>query len=118
MAQKFYPEDYDAILALRLVKLRQLKGLSARELSLQLGMSPGYINAVENHKSLPSMQVFFYICFALDVSPAEFFDLSNSSPTHINKISSSLKKLPPECLKHLEGFFAGLPLKQTASYCK
>ena len=37
----------------RIAKLRTDKNISARELSLQLGQSTGYINTIENGKSLP-----------------------------------------------------------------
>ena len=53
----------------RLVQLRQSKGVSAREMSLSIGQSPGYINAIENETCFPSMQAFFYICEYLDITP-------------------------------------------------
>lgn len=56
----------------RLIKLRTEKGVSARDMSLSIGQSPGYINSLENRNGFPSMQVFFYICEYLGVTPAEF----------------------------------------------
>ena len=44
----------------RLVQLRTEKGVSARDMSLSIGQSAGYINSLENRKGFPSMQVFFY----------------------------------------------------------
>ena len=46
----------------RLTELRIKKGVSAREMSLSIGQSAGYINNIENGKNLPSMTIFFYIC--------------------------------------------------------
>ena len=46
----------------RLTKLRMAKGVSARDMSLSIGQSAGYINNIENGVNLPSMSVFFYIC--------------------------------------------------------
>lgn len=43
----------------RLTKLRNEKGVSAREMSLAIGQSTGYINGLENRNGFPSMQVFF-----------------------------------------------------------
>ena len=43
-------------------------------MSLSIGQSAGYINALENRNGFPSMQVFFYICEYLGVTPAEFFE--------------------------------------------
>ena len=38
----------------RLVKLREEKGVSARDMILSMGQNPGYINTIENGKSMPS----------------------------------------------------------------
>ena len=46
----------------RLVDLRLKKGVSARDMSLSLGQSAGYINNIESGVNYPSMTVFFYIC--------------------------------------------------------
>ena len=54
MYEDFVPE--------RIAKLRTQKGVSARDMSLSLGQANNYINNIENKKSLPSMQAFFYIC--------------------------------------------------------
>ena len=45
----------------RLTQLRIQKGVSARDMSLSIGQSESYINKIENGKSFPSMQIFFYI---------------------------------------------------------
>ena len=52
--------------AKRLADLRTVKGVSARDMSLSLGQSAGYINNIENGVNLPSMAVFFYICVSSD----------------------------------------------------
>ena len=59
----------------RLSELRSQYGISAREMSLSLGQSEGYINGIENGKGFPSMTMFFEICNYLHVTPAEFFDI-------------------------------------------
>ena len=59
--------------ARRMSQLRQAKGVSARDMSLSLGQSAGYINNIENGVNLPSMSTFFYICEYLGVTPEEFF---------------------------------------------
>lgn len=66
----------------RIVRLRMKKGLSDRALSLQLGRSPGYINNIENGRRSPSMESFFEICRALDISPQDFFP-ENKEPGNI-----------------------------------
>ena len=76
MYEDFVPE--------RLAKLRTQKGVSARDMSLSLGQANNYINNMENKKSLPAMQSFFYICEYLGVTPQEFFDEGNTYPPYGN----------------------------------
>lgn len=85
----------------RLTKLRTERKLSARDLSLSLGQSPGYINKIENNRSLPSMQVFFYICEYLKITPAEFFDQEITYPLLLNETISELKKMDSNQLEHI-----------------
>ena len=66
--------DYAEFIASRLKELRTKKGVSARDMSLSIGQSPGYIHKIESRQNLPSMIGFFYICEYLNISPREFFD--------------------------------------------
>ena len=77
----------------RLIKLRERKGVSAREMSLAIGQSPVYINGLENRNGFPSMQVFFYICEYLDVTPSEFFDDGNSHPSEYREMQKDMEPL-------------------------
>ena len=43
-------------------ELRDERNISARELSLRLGQSVGYINHIEIGTSNPSIEMLFYIC--------------------------------------------------------
>lgn len=65
---------YREFIGNRIYQLRINKDLSARELSLLLGMSPGYINKIENRKTMPSLQSLFLICMFFDITPKEFFN--------------------------------------------
>jgi len=85
----FWEEDFYK----RLSELRIKKGVSARDMSLSLGQSEGYINNIENKKGYPSMLVFFYICDYLKITPSEFFDDSNPNPGKIQEIGEALKEL-------------------------
>lgn len=86
---------------LRLTHLRLQKGVSAREMSLSLGLCPGYINAIENGKSLPSMQVFFYICEYLEITPFEFWNPLIQYPAEQRKLLDMLQHLAPDQFKAL-----------------
>lgn len=92
----------------RLVALRVSKGASARDMSLSLGQSAGYINNIENAVNYPSMTVFFYICDYLGISPKEFFDTETLNPSKANELLSEAKGLSSEQLDHLIAIAKGL----------
>ena len=83
----------------RLVALRVSKGASARDMSLSLGQSAGYINNIENGVNYPSMTVF---------SPKEFFDTETLNPSKANELLSEAKGLSSEQLDHLIAIAKGL----------
>ena len=85
----------------RLTQLRTARKLSARDLSLSLGQSAGYINKIENNRSLPSMQVFFYLCEYLKITPEEFFDRNINYPLLMNETIFELQKLDSQQLEHI-----------------
>lgn len=85
----------------RIAKLRTDKNISARELSLQLGQSTGYINTIENGKSLPSLSMFLYICEYFNITPKEFFDEDINYPHLIKEIVKECKKLNSKTLESL-----------------
>lgn len=85
----------------RIAKLRTDKNISARELSLRLGQSTGYINTIENGKSLPSMSMFLYICEYFNITPKEFFDDESKYPELIEDIVKEIKKLDKRSLESL-----------------
>jgi len=82
----------------RLTKLRGDKKISAREMSLSIGQNRNYINQIENKKAFPTLQVFFYICEYLQVTPKEFFDEDVEYPIELNALIEDLKKLDATAL--------------------
>ena len=85
----------------RLAALRMQKGVSARDMSLSLGQSAGYINNIENGISFPSMSVFFYICEYLGIAPQEFFDTGINNPSKSNELSNVIRGLNEKQLDNL-----------------
>ena len=79
--------DYIDLFYKRLIELRLQKGVSARDMSLSLGQSESYINKIENRRTLPSLQGFFYICDYLDITPGEFFNPNLNSPAKAKEIA-------------------------------
>ena len=104
MYEDFVPE--------RLAKLRTQKGVSARDMSLSLGQANNYINNVENKKTLPSMQSFFYICEYLGVTPQEFFDEGNPNPIALNEFIAEAKKLDSKAMSYILGIMKELNNKK------
>ena len=92
----------------RLSRLRMNKGVSARDMSLSIGQSAGYINNIENGVNYPSMQAFFYICDYLGVTPQEFFESDNHDPIKTKELLQAIKGLTSEQLDHLIALAKGL----------
>ena len=85
----------------RLVELRMNKGVSARDMSLSIGQSPGYINNIENGVNYPSMTAFFYICDYFGITPKEFFDTEIPNPTKADELLEAVKGLNNEQMDNL-----------------
>ena len=94
--------EYEEFFVFRLAELRQQAGVSARDMSLSMGQSPGYINKIENHQNLPSLTGFFYICDYFGISPKEFFDETNKAPMNCHKINERLHLLSKKQLTAIE----------------
>lgn len=92
---------YETLLRKRLTELRTGKGVSARDMSLSLGQSESYINKIENGKSLPSMEVFFYICDYFNIHPSDFFAEERGSLYDITAWVQLLSELEPETREHI-----------------
>ena len=104
MYEDFVPE--------RIAKLRTQKGVSARDMSLSLGQANNYINNIENKKSLPSMQSFFYICEFLGVTPQEFFDEENACPEALQDFLAEAKQLDSRSREYIIGIMKELNSKK------
>lgn len=85
----------------RLVELRMNKGVSARDMSLSIGQSPGYINNIENGANFPSMTAFFFICDYLEITPKEFFDTDIAAPTKARDLMEAVWGLNVEQMDSL-----------------
>ena len=99
----------------RLYHLRQIKGVSARNMSLSIGFNHGYISLIENQKTLPAMQSFFYICEYLKVTPQEFFDMKNVHPERAREVIAGISRLDDLSLFHLGGIVKALSKPKSGS---
>ena len=80
-------------ISMRIAKLREEKGVSARDMSLSIGQNPGYINNIETGKSMPSLTALFYICEYFGITPCEFFDDTSKAPIKLRELINSAKGL-------------------------
>ena len=99
---------YEDLFAKRLTQLREAKGVSGREMSLDIGQNSSYINRIENGKAMPSMQGFLYICEYLKVTPEEFFRQDIENPILLNEVIAELKTLSPSQLNIIRGIIADI----------
>lgn len=97
--------------ALRLARLRSLKNVSAREMSLAIGQCHGYINGIENGGAFPSLKTFYNICEYLHVSPQEFFEEENDDPERLRGLIDDLKKLDSTQLKMISDIVKSIQKK-------
>jgi len=88
---------------LRLSKLRNRRGVSARDMSISIGMSPNYVNKIERGKSRPSMDIFFVICDYLGISQQDFFEEANSDPKKYSEYVADLMLLDDMTQTHVTG---------------
>ena len=91
----------NSYIAERIAQLRTQKNISAREMSLAIGQNESYINRIENHKALPSMQCFLYICEYFGITPQDFFNFDTSAPQKVNEIAKEAEKLTSAQAEHI-----------------
>ena len=103
----------ETYIAERLARLRTQMGVSARDMSLSIGQANNYISNIENGKSAPSIQGFFYICEYLKISPKDFFDEGNDNATLLNELIAELKPLNSAALEHMLGLVREFRGKRT-----
>lgn len=103
-------DDLIEFVAKRVVQLRSLKKVSARDMSLSMGQNEGYINSIENKKASPSLQGLYYICEYFGVQLKDFFDTGNVVPEILEGVLEDLKELDQSSLEQVSAIikkFAG-----------
>ena len=92
----------------RIAHLRSIKKVSAREMSLSIGLSANHINKMENGITFPSMAVFFDICDYLNISKKDFFDTENNDPNLVSEAFNDYKRLDSDDQANVAGIIKGL----------
>ena len=96
--------EYEVFVAERVSKLRQAKGVSARDMSLSIGQNVNYINHIENRKTEPSLSGLIYICDYFGITPQEFFDEGSKHPARLKDFIEDVKRLDENAFVHLSSF--------------
>jgi len=80
-------------IAKRLENLRNIKGVSAREMSRGIDKEETYIRQIEKGKITPSISVLSEICQYLGITLRDFFDTEVESPESLNELIELLRPL-------------------------
>lgn len=83
----------------RINYIRTANKISARNLSLELGMSSEYINQLEGGRLTPSVDFIINFCDYFKISLSEFFDEGKKYPLEYKELIENLNKLNREELK-------------------
>ena len=83
----------------RVFEIRSSKNISARSLSLDLGMSSEYVNQVENGRMMPSVDFLINFCEYFNITLSEFFDCENKNLIQNKTILVKLNKLDKQQLE-------------------
>jgi len=86
-------EKFEDFISTRIAKLRQQKNISARDMSMSLGLGEAYVNHIENKSNMPSIKSLFYICDFLKVTPKDFFDDNTTEPMLLQKAIDGMRHL-------------------------
>lgn len=77
----------------RVYQIRNANKISARSLSLELGMSSEYINQLESGRLMPSLDFLINFCDYFNLSLSDFFDTEVKYTIETKQIINELNKL-------------------------
>lgn len=99
-------------IAERITKLRMEHKVSEYQLSLDLGFSKGYIQAISSGNILPSLSSLYKICEYFDITPEQFFSGNNSDSKLMSDLLDALREMSPEEQYTLYHFLKGGKLSE------
>ena len=94
-------------IAERITKLRMEHSISEYQLSLDLGFSKGYIQAISSGNILPSLSSLYKICEYFDITPEQFFSGSGNDSKLLKDLLKVLREMSPEEQYTLYHFLKG-----------
>lgn len=102
----------DTFISERITELRLARNVSEYQMSLELGMSKGYVQGITSGKCMPSAKQLFNIADYFHLTVSEFFDdRKHDSPVMLEAVRT-LRQLNEEDVKLVLGLIRRLA-KQT-----
>lgn len=83
----------------RITQLRLTHNVSEYQMSMELGQSKGYVQAITSGRSMPSMKQLFNIIDYFNMTPSEFFAPEIQSPPELQEAIQALRRLSPEDIR-------------------
>ena len=80
----------------RIKYLREKKNLKKNTLANLSGVSPTYIDKLENGERCPTVEYLSYVCFGLGITLAEFFRDTNEQKELNDTIQNLTARLSPK----------------------
>lgn len=102
----------------RITKLRIEHGISEYQLSLDLGFSKGYIQAISSGNILPSLSSLYKICDYFDITPAQFFSGKSSDTKLLEDLAGTIREMSLEEQYTLYHFLKGGKIPKITSQKK
>ena len=87
---------------------RTVKGYSVNKLANLAGISQSYLRDIELGKKNPTVDTLSYVCEALDISLADFFNEYCKQDSSVDSLMKEIFRLTPKQRKALEVFFQSI----------
>lgn len=102
----------------RITRLRMEHNISEYQLSLDLGFSKGYIQAISSGNILPSLGSLYKICEYFEITPAQFFSGKTNDTRLLEDLVSAIREMSIEEQYSLYHFLKGGKIPAPASKTK
>ncbi|MDE6950190.1 MAG: helix-turn-helix domain-containing protein [Lachnospiraceae bacterium] len=101
----------------RITRIRIEHNISEYQLSLDLGFSKGYIQAISSGNIVPSLGALYKICDYFDITPAQFFAGNTSDSKLVEDLARAIREMSTEEQYTLYHFLKGgkLPAQEETS---
>ena len=102
----------------KIIYLLNTSGMSMRSLSMQLGMSDGYISQILNNEMLPSLRIIIALCDYYNMPLKDFFDESVKYPPEYYNLLVEIQRLSVSKMNGLYILLHGNSEECTLTYSK